>query len=76
VVRRQDAGRLCRPRRERAGARVPLLARQPCRSAAGEDVDTGRGATDRLERRAVAGVGGEGWGLTHRAFIWIGKSGT
>jgi hypothetical protein len=41
------------------GLCVFLRAGERCRSAAGEGADAGRGAADRGERRAVAGIIGE-----------------
>ena len=56
LARRQDAARLCRPRRQRAGARVPVQPGDTSGGDAGQGAHAGRGAADRRQHREVAGA--------------------
>jgi hypothetical protein len=56
LARRQDHRRLCRPRRQRSGARARLLPGRRSRGAAGQGPDEGRGPADRRQHRAAAGA--------------------
>jgi hypothetical protein len=60
MARRQDAGRLCRPGRQRAVAGVRVRPSDRSGGDAGEGAHDGRGAAHRHQHRAPAGAAREG----------------